>query len=218
MAERFSESLQGFPVFSQASEEHLEQLEAKFGLNVTCVSSGQRISQREASISCILSGELAIYSLDEGRPVLLRYLKSGELFGAATVFHENTPISLIEATSNARILEVDQTAVTWLFHEDVGFRMAFVAFLSDRIRFLNRRIACISAGSAERKLGLWLCSLSDEDSFPLPISMSDLANLLDIGRASLYRSFHKLEELGWLKRNGTHIELLDRESILKEIY
>lgn len=213
-----SEQLKRFPIFREADLSRLCRLEKRGGIRVFRAQPGERIDRAGCAVSCINHGSAAVYSLDEERPVLLRYLKAGELFGAASVFSGEAPISRVEAKEPTEILEVTRAAVSELLDTDAGFRSAFVAFLSDRIRFLNLRVSCVSAGSAERKLGYWLCSLSDEDSFDLPVSMSDLANLLDLGRASLYRAFDKLTSLGWLKRDGPHVELLDRRSILKETY
>ena len=44
--------------------------------------------------------------------------------------------------------------------------------------------------------------------------MTDLANTLDVGRASLYRAFDKLTDDGFIKRNEDTIIIVDRQAML----
>lgn len=212
--EAVAERLKTFPVFGKAGKPALRHLVTEGGVRQIRVCEKQRINHEVHGIFCIISGCAAVYSRDEERPVLLRYLHKGDLFGIASVYSENPAFSLVEARTDTELLEVSREAVSELLGADQAFREAFVTFLSERVRFLNLRIACVSAGSAERKLGLYLCSVSSTDQFELPISMSDLANLLDLGRASLYRAFDKLISLGYIRRDGAHIELTDRMALL----
>ena len=89
----------------------------------------------------------------------------------------------------------------------------YVAFLSDRIRFLNRRLACLGAGSAARRLAAWLdASIPDGAAeYELPLSLSRLPDALGVSRASLYRALDELEAAGHIARSGRHISLPDRE-------
>ena len=90
-------------------------------------------------------------------------------------------------------------------------------FLSNRVSFLNSRIACITGGSAERKLAIFLNSAIDATGsyvFDIGMSMKSLAASLDIGRASLYRAFNSLEEEKVLTRSGTSVTVINREHLL----
>ena len=79
-----------------------------------------------------------------------------------------------------------------------AFALNYVAFLSDRIRFLNRRLACLGAGSAARRLAAWLdASIPDGAAeYELPLSLSRLPDALGVSRASLYRALDELEAAG----------------------
>ena len=90
-----------------------------------------------------------------------------------------------------------------------------LSFLAGRVCFLNRKIQCFTAGSAERRLALWLLS-EEEEVITLPSSLTTLSDMLDIGRASLYRALDKLEGDGLIRRNGREITLLSQENILKK--
>ena len=100
-----------------------------------------------------------------------------------------------------------------LLEEDRAFLYQYLGFLSGRIRYLNRKIGFLSAGSAERKLALYLASLGKE-TVRLDASISALSELLDVGRASLYRAFDKLTEDGFIRKEGRNFTLLDAEGML----
>ena len=66
---------------------------------------------------------------------------------------------------------------------------------------------------AERKLALYLSSLGG-GSVRLPLSICALSELLDIGRASLYRAFDRLEADGYITRQGRTVTVNDPKTLL----
>jgi DNA-binding IclR family transcriptional regulator len=63
-------------------------------------------------------------------------------------------------------------------------------------------------------LALYLNSLGTS-TVKLDVSISALSELLDVGRASLYRAFDKLTEDGFLRKDGRSFTLLDPNGMLK---
>ena len=98
---------------------------------------------------------------------------------------------------------------------DGDLAMRYIDFLSDRIRFLNRRIATLTAGSAERRLAAWLDTVMPDstDRIVLPFPVNRLADTLGLGRASLYRAFDDLTASGYLTRDGKTVILHDRTAM-----
>ena len=92
----------------------------------------------------------------------------------------------------------------------------YVRFLTQRIQFLNRKIRYLTAGSAERRLALYLLSEIPKENVPtrLELTAVSLADLLDLGRASLYRAMDRLTEDGFLVRSGREFCLLHRDKLL----
>lgn len=200
--------LNEFPIFTVLSDEMCESLFEQGKITELSFTDSQSI--RERAVYCVLSGTAAVYSADEAHPLLLRYLKQGDIFGVATLYAKDGEISRIEAKGDLKLLSVPQSVIHELMTANEDFLTAYLTFLSDRIAFLSGKIACIGAGSAERKLAAWLSGWSDSDDFDLPVSISDLARLLDLGRASLYRAFDSLVARGCIIRNGSHITILNR--------
>ncbi|MBQ9131384.1 MAG: Crp/Fnr family transcriptional regulator, partial [Clostridia bacterium] len=120
----------------------------------------------------------------------------------------------IRAHGPCRILFLPEKAVRRLLETDTEFLYRYLGFLSDRIRYLNRKIGYLTAGSTERRLALYLHSFGT-DSFSLTTSITSLSELLDVGRASLYRAFDKLTEDGFIQKDGRKIRLLKSEAMLQ---
>ena len=145
---------------------------------------------------------------------MLRTFSPGAVFGISDWYNEEQPFfSRIEAHTQVRLLLIKPSAVRRLLDESPAFREQYIRFLTDRIRFLNQKIGYLTAGSAEYKLSHYLLSLGERETVTLPIAMSGLAEMLDLGRASLYRAFDTLAEDGFISKQGKTITLHDREGM-----
>ena len=165
-------------------------------------------------VGLLLSGKAVITTPDPGKNTLLRFLGAGDPFGIANLFTNQPFISVIRAHGSCKALFIPETAVRALLESDSVFLYHYLGFLSDRIRFLNKKIGYLTAGSAERRLALYLYAHKTRD-LSLSVSLTSLSELLDIGRASLYRAFDKLTEDGFIQKEGRRILLLDPEAMLQ---
>lgn len=165
---------------------------------------------------CILTqGTAAVYTPGEGSDCLLRVLHAGDTFGVANLFSNTPPITRVVALKQTQALCMKEDALRTLIEEDSALGMRYIAFLSDRIRFLNRRLSCLGAGPAPRRLAAWLdmTAPEGENVFLLPLSMSRLADTLGLGRASLYRVMEQLTQEGYIRREGKEILFMDRSGM-----
>ena len=110
---------------------------------------------------------------------------------------------------------LDRDAVRAMLGESPAFMDAYLQFLAERVYFLNGKIRAFTAGSAERRLALWLAEHPEKQPFPTG-SLTALAKTLDIGRASLYRALDKLENEGAILRDGRRITVLAADNLLKQ--
>ena len=140
-------------------------------------------------------------------------LVEGDVFGAAALFGtgEDYPSTII-AGSDCRVMFIPQeTVVTWM-KEVPQVAENYVGFLSDRIRFLNRRLATLTAGQADGKLWRYLLAHRDENGVVyVAEGMTALAERLDMGRSSLYRSLDALVLTGRIRRERKKIYILQTE-------
>lgn len=181
--------------------------------------AGESIRQYDdPPVLCILTaGSASVHTPGEGSECLLRVLHAGDVFGVATLFAASPAVTRVTAEQPTRVLIVSEAAVRALLTGTPAFALNYVAFLSDRIRFLNRRLACLGAGSAARRLAAWLdASIPDGAAeYELPLSLSRLPDALGVSRASLYRALDELEAAGHIARSGRHISLPDRERMCR---
>lgn len=166
------------------------------------------------SPAIIMSGSATVFSSDGGREVCLRVLNVGGLFGVANMFADaDTFISTVKAEKRCLIIFIDRAAFKELLESRARFMYAYIHFLANRIAFLNRKIRQFTAGSAERRLAIYLDTISEQDTFALPFSYSKLCEMIDVGRASLYRALDTLTDKGIILREGKNITVIDRAAL-----
>lgn len=209
-------TLHEFPLFESLGQAECEKLLAGKRVEKRVWNTGQKIEER--GLYCVISGTVAVYSADEERPVLLRYLQAGDVFGAANLYASERKFSRLVAENKVTAFVLSREAVDGLLTENKVFLQAYLVFLADRIAYLNKKINYIAAGSAERKLAAWLLTQSDgKAEMDLPVNVSDLAKILDLGRASLYRAFEGLQNKGFLQKEGTHVRIVNKKALETEI-
>jgi CRP-like cAMP-binding protein len=181
--------------------------------------SGDIMETDFRSVGILLSGRGAIYSSDKSRHTLLRFISPGDAVGVAGLFAAKAPETQIIACGDGKseMFFIGREAFEQLMNEesDGQFRTNLIKFLSDRVTFLNSRIDCVTGGSAERRLALFIKNSPVDSSgcVLLGMSMTALAHALDIGRASLYRSFDSLQNNGIIERDGNCVKILSRDSL-----
>ena len=212
LSEKDWKQISAHPLLRQISKSLICEILDRFGDGILSFSDGEFLDQ-QSRIGFILSGTANAQTTDESRRVLLRVLSPGDAFGVAGIFCETPSISKICANGICKCVFFSEQAVSHLLETSDTFRKNYIGFLSDRIRFLNRKITYLTAGSAERRLALYLISFGQEQ-VKLTDSISALSDLLNLGRASLYRAFDKLTEDGYLVKKGRSITLLHAEAML----
>ena len=176
------------------------------------VAKGAYVSDYGQHLGIVLSGKLEVRGND-GTP--LNQLSSGSMFGVANLFstHPKPPTKII-AKQKSEVLLLDETTLETLFSADARVMRNYLRFLTDRIWFLNWKIQLFSADSAEKKLLIFLNNLPPDEEGNLQIPpLSQLAEILSMGRASLYRATSSLESAGLLERISSHCWKLTQPTI-----
>lgn len=186
------------------------------GFHINNYISGEVIynaAKYEKSLGFILSGSVVIATADSTKKTLLKTLGPGEVFGAASLFGNDAEyVTQIIAKNATTAAFFTQSSISEIIASDSRAAINYIHFLSDRIRFLNNKILAFTSGNAETRLARFIEKLPETDGIvTLPFGLTQLADSLDIGRASLYRAFDTLVLTGCIKRNGKKITVLSRK-------
>jgi len=141
--------------------------------------------------------------------LLVSVLAPGDLFGAAALFNDREDYATtLTARGACRLLLFPQELIEELLSRHPALARNYIRYLSGRIRFLDRKLEGLLAGSAERKLAQHLLAGGGDGS------ATALARRLGVSRASLYRAFDALTAAGAIRRTGRHIDILDRDKLI----
>ena len=165
-------------------------------------------------IGIILSGRVEVKEGVGSPRVLLNILRKGQMFGVAGLFYEGDDyVSHVAAKEKVSVFFLDEDILQELLKKNADISLNYIRFLSERIRFLNRRLHDLTGQTVEEKLSRYVYAMAKEakdgDMVMLPIPIKDLALALNVGRASLYRAFEALEKEKLIKRENKEIILYD---------
>jgi len=166
-------------------------------------------------LAVLLSGAAYVYTLHAGQKVILNHIKAPAIIGVASLFGNSSGyVTDIISSGKCKIIFIPETACMKLLKSSNEFAVNYIKFLSDKIRFLNKKISSYTAPDVESKVAEYIV----ENELKNSTNMSKLAMSLNVSRASLYRIISKFEELGYIKRIGRKIEIIDIDSLNKLIF
>lgn len=178
------------------------------GVKVRALERGETLYAPDSfaqALGLVASGTL---EAENRSGIALNLLGRGKLFGVAAVFGEvDRYVSTIRAKSPARVLLIERALLERLFLEHPDCALRYVAFLTDRVRFLNAKIESFTAPSAQASLEHWLVQASGGDGELTVTSWSAVSRALDMSRTSLYRALDSLEADGKIARDGKKVIL-----------
>ena len=217
LTEKDRKKIFSHPFFSDLDQRKAEEIFSTHACRVCDYADGETIlspEEGERAVGLLLSGSASVTTKDASRRALLRLLGAGEIFGVSNLFSDEAFTTRITAIKKCRVFFLPREATFTLLSSDPVFLSRYLEVLCNRVGFLNRKIGYLTAGSAERRLALYLSSFGESEILP-SVSLSALSDLLDVGRASLYRAFDRLEKDGFIQKEGRRIVILNTEAMLK---
>ena len=187
-------------LFASLSEEEWLIVSAHFPPPVEIAAGQPLLTADKAALILLVEGRATVRSAGHGRAAVMRKLAAGDVCGVATLFGDSSPVSEVRAVTDCRVIMLSREIVTRCLYESFAFTRSYIGFLTDRIRFLNRRIANYTEDSTEECLLYYIReNLTAEGEFSPSGSMTELARMLHVGRSSLYRAFEHLVAQGYLE-------------------
>lgn len=146
---------------------------------------------------------------DVGDAITIRTISNGDLFGSASVFGNwKDGMSSITANTTCKILYISEEKFCNVLKQYPQISINYIEYLSDRIRFLNRKLDAFTAKSTEERLYEYLLSQADCDgNISLGFGIAELARRLQVGRTSIYRDIESLKTKQLISRNGHNFKI-----------
>ena len=171
-------------------------------------------------LSFVGEGCVRVFGQNEGKSVLLNTLYEGDAFGVARLFcKDDTSVSTLVSKGTSSVYFIPFENVECLVSSNGRVAVNYISFLSEKIRFLNKKIGQYTAKNGEIRLVKYLLALQrDEDGVvTLNMPMSRLASHLGVSRATLYRSMDELENTGYIQRKEKNkIKIINPNQLLTE--
>ncbi|MBQ8165330.1 MAG: Crp/Fnr family transcriptional regulator [Clostridia bacterium] len=206
------EVLKDTALFREVDEKIIKKLSEDKNA-VKLIKKGETIYAPEKfsrSLGIVADGICRAKNNSGNKSVLLNEFRRGDIFGAAALFtDEECYVSEIVASVDCVIIFISQAQAEEFIKKDSNFAKNYIIFLSDRIRFLNRKINRFTAKTPEDRVLEYLKSqpVASDGHTVIGTDMRSLANALGISRASLYRALDSLQSQNKITKNGTSISL-----------
>lgn len=172
--------------------------------------------QKRNQICILISGEadLVRYDLNGDKSIIEHFTKS-DIFGEAFyIVTTNNELS-VEAKKNCEVLFFNYDNINQKCRNNCKFHQTlsenFSNLILNKIMDLNTRVEILTKRSTREKLRGYFNLLSTRNlskTFPIPFSLTDLADYLSVDRSAMMRELKNLKDEGFIKKNGNKITLL----------
>jgi CRP/FNR family transcriptional regulator len=143
----------------------------------------------------------------DGREVVIKTLRSGEVFGEVVVFEaRDYPVSAT-AVEPSLVLLIPRRQIECLL-VDESFRRDFIAMLMAKQRYLTDRILSLSSRDVEER---FFCFLQEQygrkEHYRIPMSKKDVAAAIGTIPETFSRLLQKLKSQGLMGWEGDKLSL-----------
>lgn len=171
--------------------------------------------QYRRALFVIAKGECDVTQGDEDGRVVLNTLRAGDSFGIVSLFSQRTVFpTTVTARRETEVIVLSRADVERMMNVCPAIGINIISFLTDRVEFLNDRVASLTESTVERKVAGYLLAACPPEGEPVvSINRKHTAEALHCGRASLYRVLDALKEKGFIACEGSKIRVISREGL-----
>ena len=209
------------PLFSELKEEDLEQI-AKMTVRQVYKKDNMVLIEEEvgSTMFVILNGRVKISRIsDEGREVILSILVDGDFFGEMSILDGQTRSANAVTLEDTELLIIRRENFLLMLHSYPQVAINLLKELAHRLRRSDAQIKSLSLQNALGKVGSTLLRIADDSGIikqgKVEISQlppqQDLANMAGTSRETISRVIKSLGQLGYVKKEGSKLIILDYE-------
>ncbi len=196
-----------------------ERIFSKLKFDVKNYTRGTQIfspEDYENKIGFIISGKCEIIkSKHDGAKISLNILHEKQSFGilAALSACDEYPTTVVAKTS-CDVLFISQKEFMNLVESEPKVAVNVIKFLSQKLSFLNKKIATFSADTVEEKLALFLLSEAKrQSSTTIVFNCKKCSEVINAGRASVYRALDDFTGKKLIHYENKKIIILDLKGL-----
>ena len=166
-------------------------------------------------VGLVVSGLIDVWSVaPDGNGVLLSALRPGDCFGICNLLRGGQLGTQLRCAAGSTVAWIPKDRLEAAFEKDSCLALRYAALCNEKLQFLLRRIAMLTAQTARGRLVSWLLLHAEDDGRVVtPLTRTELAASLSVSRAALYRELNALAERGALAMTGDEIIVLDRPAL-----
>lgn len=167
------------------------------------------------TLGILVSGTAQVEKGSESHRVVMSRLSAGEVFGAVSLYGDSERyVTRITAVERCNAVLIPKTLMDGLIRGNPDIAVRYITYLSNRIYFLNSRIDAFTGGSAAQRVARYLSGAQMDGALVhMQLSLTNLSQALDIGRASLYRALGELEAAGAICRVGKEVQIISDKKL-----
>lgn len=148
---------------------------------------------------------------------IVRVVKSPTYLGLPTTFGDKINQYSVTAVTEAEVCFIDVRVFEKILNENRNFSNEIIVELCQNElesfrRCANRTQKLIRGNMADALLE-FADNIFQSDTFSIPLSQSELANLVDTSRESVSRVLSEFDKDGLIKMTGKKIEILNKKSL-----
>ena len=201
-------------LFKNISDEKMEAILKTIKVEERNYQKGEKIYSPDEfyrKVCFIYQGECVVCRQTNGSTIPLNNATKYDSFGILTCFSDCDDFpTVVTAKTACTILFIYADDLGKLIEQNSTISLNIITFLTQKINFLNDKIAAFSGGNIEEKLASYILSLVKKyNSLEFVFNKKKSAEALNCGRASLYRGIDALKSAGFITLDDKKIIITD---------
>lgn len=182
---------------------------------------GEVICKQGSLVSQVLymvKGLAKVYIENEDRSLILKMIPDESLFGLDSISEANNKIPYsVSAYIDSDVKQINLATFRTVLSQNAEFAMEIINILNSNNLQISGRFFCLTHKQSYGRLADTLLCFANRifysDSFDIPISRQDLADISGLSAETVVRMLKKFTQEGLLSINGKNFKILDLKKL-----
>ncbi len=182
------------------------------GWNIKSFERGETVSEEQNGVGCVglmLSGSAEVTPSEQGA---VSTLSRGAEFGICNIFVREDMPTKLKARTPIKVAFIPKEVFAATLSENSALMYRYIRLCNSKMIYLARKLRLMSITDCTGRLAYWISCNASGGSVSLHYSKDELARMLGISRASLFRAIALLESQGIISSVGSKIVILRPEA------